>query len=53
VVGLDEPDSTRRVRGQAYLAGLTALMVLTAMATVVTLIAIVLRSTFLMDGLFG
>jgi hypothetical protein len=53
VVGLDGPDGTRRARGQAYLAGLMALVLLTAMGAVVTLIAVVLRSTFLVDGLSG
>jgi hypothetical protein len=53
VTSFDEADGVRRARGHAYLAALTALVLLLAVGAVVTLIALVLRSTFLAEGLLG
>jgi hypothetical protein len=53
VTSFDEADGTRRARGQVYLAALMAVVLLVGMGAVVTLVAMVLRATFLAEGLLG
>jgi hypothetical protein len=48
-----DTEDVRRARSQAYLAGLTALILLAVMTAVVALVAVFVRSAFLADGLLG
>jgi hypothetical protein len=48
-----DTEHVRRARSQAYLAGLTALILLSVMTAVVALVVVFVRSAFLTEGLFG
>jgi hypothetical protein len=48
-----DTEHVRRARSQAYLAGLTALVLLTVMTAVVALVVVFVRSAFLAGGLYG